>query len=85
VAKIAKRLSKAHKMEFHVDDSVYQQIAGRCTEVDIGARAIDHILDKHVLPVLSRKLLEMMVEDKMPKAVSMGTDDAGEFTYSFTD
>ena len=85
VGKIVKRLSGTHKMELRVDDSVYTQIASQCTELDVGARNIDHILDKHVLPDLSRRLLEMMTEEKMPKAVTMTTAEAGEFTYTFSD
>ena len=85
VAKIGKRLEDAHKMEFRVEDVVYDQIVSRCVQVDIGARQIDHILDMTVLPGLSRRLLEKMTEETMPKTVTMGTDEAGEFTYSFSD
>ena len=84
VAKVGKRLDKAHGMEFVVEDSVYKQIADQCNQVDIGARQIDHALDRIVLPALSRQLLEQMAEAEMPAKVTMGTNDAGEFTYSFS-
>ncbi len=84
VAKVAGRLADAHKMSFHVEDSVYEAMAKRCNQVDVGARQIDHILDQVVLPDLSRRILERMGDEAMPTAVTMGTDEAGEFTYSFS-
>ena len=84
VGKIGKRLAAAHKMGFAVDDAVYDQIAGRCTQVDVGARNIDHILDQAVLPNLARQLLEKMTGEVMPKKVTMGCADGGEFTYTFS-
>jgi type VI secretion system protein VasG len=85
LAKVGKRLAAAHKLEFHVDESVYAAIAGRCQQVDLGARQIDHLIDQAVLPVLSRRLLEQMAAEKMPKAINMGLDEAGQFTYEFAE
>ncbi len=84
LAKVSKRLGEAHKMEFHIDEAVYEQMASRCNQVDVGARQIDHLLDQTVLPELSRRLLEQMGEEEMPAAVTMGLDDAGEFVYRFS-
>ncbi len=84
VAKVAKRLEAAHDMTLNVEDSVYETIAGQCNQVDVGARQIDHVLDRTVLPQLSRRLLEQMAEPEMPATVTMGIDDAGEFTYVFS-
>lgn len=61
-----------------------QAIANRCNEVDIGARQVDHILNQQVLPGLSRKLLEQMATETMPKSVRMGVSAEGNFTYSFS-
>ena len=84
LGKLGKRVADAHKMAFQVDDSVYDQIVSRCTQVDLGARQIDHVVDQAVLPELSIRLLEQLAEDEMPTAVTMGTNEAGEFTYTFT-
>ncbi|MCK4343180.1 MAG: AAA family ATPase, partial [Phycisphaerae bacterium] len=83
--KVGKRLAAAHKAEFRVKDDVYAVMAGRCQQVDLGARQIDHVIDQAVLPVLSRRLLEQMAADKIPAVVTMGTDGEGEFTYEFSD
>ena len=83
LAKVGNRLAESHKMTFTVDEAVYDHIAGLCTQVDVGARNIDHILDQTVLPELSRQLLEKMTEDEMPSGVTMSLNGADEFTYSF--
>jgi type VI secretion system protein VasG len=84
--KVGDRLAAAHKMTFGVDGAVYDHLAARCNQVDVGARRIDHILDQTVLPQLSRALLGKMAEagQKMPRAVQMGISEAGEFTYTFS-
>ena len=83
LGKIGVRLADAHKMEFIVDDSVYERIAAQCTEVDVGARNVDHILDRVVLPQLSRLLLEKMTDDPPPTSVTITTDEESGFSYSF--
>ncbi len=83
VRKLGERVATAHKMKFEVDDSVYDLIASRCQQVDLGARQIDHQIDVAVLPELSRRLLEQMGGESMPKSVTMAANDAGEFTYTF--
>ena len=82
--KVASRRAAAHRMTFEADDAVYEVIAGRCGQVDIGARQIDHLLDQTVLPELSRQLLKQMAEAALPKTVRMGVSSDGEFTYTFT-
>jgi type VI secretion system protein VasG len=83
VKKVAKRLWDAHRMTLKVDETVYGQMASMCQQVDIGARQIDHLLDRAVLPELSRQLLAKMTEDTMPTSVTMTTNEAGEFSYDF--
>jgi type VI secretion system protein VasG len=84
VKKVARRLAQAHKITFQVDDAVYAQMASQCNQVDLGARQIDHLLDRQVLPELSRQLLQQMTAETMPTALTMGTDQAGAFTYTFS-
>ncbi len=83
VRKVAKRLWDAHRMDFKVDEAVYGRMAAMCNQVDIGARQIDHLLDRTVLPELSRQLLTRMTEETMPTSVTMGISEPGEFTYTF--
>ncbi|MBX3394918.1 MAG: type VI secretion system ATPase TssH [Phycisphaerae bacterium] len=82
--KVVKRLATTHNMAMNVDESVYAAIAARCKQVDIGARQIDHALNREVLPAFSREILAKMSEESMPKSVTMGVSEAGDFTYSFS-
>jgi len=52
--------------------------------VDVGARAIDHVLDQAIMPELSRRLLQRMTEETMPQRMTMGAAADGAFTYEFT-
>ncbi|MFQ5590625.1 MAG: type VI secretion system ATPase TssH [Phycisphaerae bacterium] len=84
VGKVAKRLADAHGMTLTVEDAAYERIAEQCNQVDVGARQIDHVLDRAILPEMSRRLLEQMTEPVMPTTVTMGTDESGEFTFAFS-
>lgn len=83
VRKLTRRVREAHKIDVTVDESVYDTIASRCTQVDVGARAIDHVLDQAIMPELSRRLLQRMTEDTMPQRMTMGAAADGTFTYEF--
>lgn len=82
--KIEKRLFEAHRMALKVDGAVYDEIANRCNQVDIGARQVDHILDQTVLPELSRRILERMGDEQMPTVCAMSKNEQGEFVYAFS-
>ncbi len=83
VRKVANRLRDAHQIRLDVDEAVYATMASMCNQVDIGARQIDHLLDRFVLPELSRELLAKMAEDRMPTSVTMKNGDDGSFVYRF--
>jgi type VI secretion system protein VasG len=84
--KIDRRLRAAHGVRFVYPDEVVTAIAERCTQVDSGARNIDFIIDRSVLPDASRALLGKMAEgDALPKSLVLGLDDSGGFSYTFTD
>ncbi|GMU22020.1 MAG: chaperone protein ClpB [Phycisphaerae bacterium] len=85
VKKLGDRLTAAHKIRFQVDDAVYELMASRCSQVDLGARQIDHLIDQAVLPELSRQLLQKLGEEKMPAVLTMSAGDSGEFVYTFSD
>jgi type VI secretion system protein VasG len=84
LGKIARRMRAAHNMGFNFGDEVVERIAERCTQVDAGARNVDFIIDRNVLPEASRALIEKMVEEEQPEALTLGIDDEGRFTYTFS-
>jgi len=83
--RIDKRLRGAHGVSFTFDDDVVDRIAERCTEVDTGARNIDFIIDRQVLPEASRVLIGRMAEERLPVSLALGLADDGGFTYTFLD
>ena len=78
-------MQAAHKIEFTYTDEVVERIAERCTEVDTGARNIDFIIDKNVLPEASKALIARMADENMPAMLTLGIDEQGTFTYVFDD
>jgi len=81
--KLAERFSSNHKSDFLWDESVTDAIAARCTEVDSGARNVDHILSHAVLPELSRQVLERISMGNRFHEVRMQIDTRGEFVFQF--
>ena len=72
-------------MQMEYTDTVVDQVAARCTEVETGARNIEYILNGNVLPKLSREILTHMSDQEMPSAVTLDLDGKqGEFTFIFS-
>ena len=80
---LAQRLAQTNKMKLGYSPEVVSQIAGRCTEVETGARNIDHILRGSILPKLSQEILLRLCEEAMPGEVFLDFKE-DEFTISFT-
>ncbi|MGV8073230.1 MAG: type VI secretion system ATPase TssH [Syntrophobacteraceae bacterium] len=74
--RIAKRMLENRNIIFRYDEALIENIAGRCTEVDSGARNVDHILTNTLLPEMSRELLTRMARGEQLKEVkvSLGGD-----------
>ena len=71
-------------MEAEYTDKVVELITNRCTEVDTGARNIDHILRATLIPQLSQAVLEQMAEGAAPNKVVIDIDENSEFTTTFS-
>ena len=78
------RLRKTQRMEATYTDELVAMIAARCTQVDTGARNIDHILRASLLPQLSVEVLTRMTEGAMPKRLEIGVDKENNFTFAFS-
>ncbi len=78
------RLRKTQRMEATYTDELVAMIAARCTQVDTGARNIDHILRASLLPQLSVEVLTRMTEGNMPKRLEIGVDKESNFTFAFS-
>jgi len=84
LAKIAERFRQNHRAELTWDDALIAAIADRCTEVDSGARNIDHILTHTLLPEVSAEVLERMADGREFHGVHVSVDEpSGSFVYKF--
>ena len=59
-------------------------IASRCTEVETGARNVDHIIRGTLLPRMSTQLLHQMTTgEDMPGLLKVSYTDADGFGFDF--
>lgn len=84
LGKIVKRIFDHYGAEMVYEPSLIEAIAQRCTEVDTGARNIDHILTRSLLPELSSEFLAQLAAGKEISKVRVGIDDEQGFTYEIT-
>jgi type VI secretion system protein VasG len=79
--KIARRLEENHRAEFGYDPQVVDQVASRCKEVESGARNVDHILTRSLLPEMSGEFLSRMATGAPVNKVHVSVADDGSFQY----
>ncbi len=78
---IGKRLREAYNVPLQVDDAVIDAIVERCKEVSSGARNIDNILSRTVLPELSARILARLADGHEILQVKVALNDDGSFRY----
>jgi type VI secretion system protein VasG len=84
LGKIERRLMETHKVNLEYDESMVDQVAQRCTEVESGARNVDNILTNTLLPEISIRLLESLAEGTKPQVVRVEIGEEGTFQYFAT-
>ncbi|NKC34106.1 type VI secretion system ATPase TssH [Falsiroseomonas selenitidurans] len=78
---IGRRMQESYGVPLQFDDAVPETIVSRCKEVESGARNIDNILSRTLLPQLSAGILERLAQGETISRVQVGIDDAGGFRY----
>ncbi|HOS98053.1 MAG TPA: AAA family ATPase, partial [Deltaproteobacteria bacterium] len=81
--RIRKRMMANSKVAFEFGDEIVESIARRCTEVDSGARNVDHILTNTLLPDMSKEILSRMAKGEAIRSVKVAIDGAG-FRFSIS-
>ena len=82
--RIRTRLQENNRAQFSYDDALVTAIAQRCTEVESGARNVDHILTRTLLPEISREFLARMAEGQRISKVHISVDADGAFQYEIS-
>jgi len=82
LSRIRDRIAANHKADFVWDDKLVDAVLGRCTEVDSGARNVDHILNGTLLPEIAETVLARMAEGAAVERIRVSAGKNGEFKYS---
>ena len=82
LGRLKSRIQTNHRAQMIYDDSLVAAIRARCTEVDSGARNVEHILMRTLLPDISREVLSRMAADQPINAVRITVDGSGGFQYA---
>jgi len=81
LGRIGKRLMENHGATFSWDEAVVNEIGSRCKEVESGARNVDSILTRTVLPDLSGEFLARMAQGESISKVHVRVGEGGAFAY----
>ncbi|SPC16453.1 Protein ClpV1 [Cupriavidus taiwanensis] len=81
LGRIRDRVAANHQAEFQWDNALVEAVLARCTEVDAGARAVDHILNGTLLPEIAQTVLVRMAEGGGVDKIKVTTGKDGEFKY----
>jgi type VI secretion system protein VasG len=84
LARIRQRFERNHQAVLGYDEALIKAIAARCTEVDSGARNIDNILSRTLMPELAQHVLERMAQDKPIQRLDIELGSDGDFAYRLT-
>jgi type VI secretion system protein VasG len=79
--KITKRVKEAYRADFTYDPALVEVIAARCKESSSGARNIENILSRTLLPELSAEVLGRLAAGAPITRISVGIGPSGSFTY----
>jgi type VI secretion system protein VasG len=80
--RIRRRVLESYGAKFVWDDSVVQTIADRCTETSSGARNVEKILSRTLLPELSGEVLSRLAEGGTIESITVGVGTEGSFQYN---
>jgi type VI secretion system protein VasG len=84
LGKIVRRIDATYGVPMKYGEDLVDAISARCTEVETGARNIDHILNRTLLPALAKEFLSRMADGLAIENVEIGVGPDGDFTYGLT-
>lgn len=79
--RISRRVKNHYNAEFTYDEDVLLHILARSQEVDTGARNIENILTRTLLPALASECLGKMANGECIHHIHVGVTEEGQFTY----
>lgn len=82
--RIEKRVKDHYDAQFSYDEDVILHIVARSQEVDTGARNIENILTRTMLPELASECLSRMANNESISKIHVTVDDEGGFGYEIS-
>ena len=82
LARVGARVATNHHASFEFDTKLVEAVLARCTEVDSGARNVDHILTGTLLPEIAEQVLGRMAEGGRIERIKISAAKNGDFRYS---
>ncbi|MDB4876981.1 MAG: clpB2 [Gemmatimonadetes bacterium] len=79
--KIERRVREQHLAALTYTPQVVELITQRCTEVDTGARNVDHIVTHSMLPELSARVLDLVARGDRLGSAHLSVDLASNFVF----
>ncbi|EJG1203817.1 type VI secretion system ATPase TssH [Vibrio parahaemolyticus] len=81
--KVSQRLHSHHKLSLNYEESLVNFVLGNCRLAETGARNIDAVINRQLLPQLSTQLLVHDKDDSHTQ-ITVSVDEQGTLTYAFS-
>ncbi|EGR3116283.1 type VI secretion system ATPase TssH [Vibrio parahaemolyticus] len=81
--KVSQRLNNHHKLSLNYEESLVDFVLGNCRLAETGARNIDAVINRQLLPQLSTQLLVHDKDDSHTQ-ITVSVDEQGTLTYAFS-
>ncbi|ELA9343980.1 type VI secretion system ATPase TssH [Vibrio parahaemolyticus] len=81
--KVSQRLHSHHKLSLNYEESLVEFVLGNCRLAETGARNIDAVINRQLLPQLSTLLLVHDKDDSHTQ-ITVSVDEQGTLTYAFS-
>ena len=82
--RIDNRIKEHYGAEFSYDEDLILHIVARSQEVDTGARNIENILNRTMLPELASECLSRMANNEDISKIHVSVDEEGKFGYQIS-
>ncbi len=81
--KVSQRLHNHHKLSLNYEESLVDFVLGNCRLAETGARNIDAVINRQLLPQLSTQLLVHDKDDSHTQ-ITVSVDEQGTLAYAFS-
>ncbi|EGQ7893012.1 type VI secretion system ATPase TssH [Vibrio parahaemolyticus] len=81
--KVSQRLQSHHKLSLSYEESLVDFVLGNCRLAETGARNIDAVINRQLLPQLSTQLLVHDKDDSHTQ-ITVSVDEQGTLIYAFS-